>query len=443
MVILALLGGLLPAATQAGDNDWSSFRGQNAKGYCDTQSIPATWNVTTGENIKWKTPIPGLAHSSPIVWGNHVYVTTSVSEEKNPYLKVGLYGASPDHPEDFFHDYKLYCLDKKTGKILWEKTAYRGKPQVKRHIKSSHANSSPATDGKHVLAFFGSEGLYCYDTSGTLLWKKNFGLLDAGAFNAPQIQWGFGSSPIIHQGCVIVQCDVNNQSFLASFDVETGKELWRTLRDEDATWSTPSIYEVDGKLRIACNGYTHLGGYDFQTGKEIWKMQGGGDIPVPTPVIHDDLIYFTNGHGGKSPVYAIRSDATGDITLKDQERSNKHIVWSTPRRGSYMQTPLLYRGLLYAAKNNGLLTVYHAKTGDYAYRKRIGGGKTGFSASPVAGDGKIYYTSEEGDILVLAAGPEYNLLATNTMDEICMATPAISSGTIFIRGQHHLFAIGK
>lgn len=428
---------------RAGDRDWPSFRGHNARGFSDGKSLPTKWDTETGKNIKWKTPIPGLAHSSPIVWGDRVFLTTAVSEEKDPYLKVGLYGQSPDHPEDFFHDYKIYCLDKATGHILWERTARRAKPQVKRHIKSTHANSTPVTDGKYVVSFFGSEGLYCHDFDGNLIWKKDFGYLDSGAFNAPAIQWGFGSSPRIHRDRVIVQCDVNNQSFLTALDLKTGKEVWRTLRDEYPTWSTPTFVEREGGTQIICNGFKHIGGFDFTTGKEIWRMKGGGDIPVPTPVVHDDLIYITNAHGRQAPVFAIRTSATGDITLGEGERANSFVAWSYDRRGSYMQTPLVYQNLLYVARDNGVLTVFDAKTGDYAYKKRLAGGRTGFSASPVAGDDKIYYTAEEGDIYVLKSGPAFEQLAVNSMGEICMATPAISDGMIFIRGQHHLYAIGK
>ncbi|MCJ7681974.1 MAG: PQQ-like beta-propeller repeat protein, partial [Candidatus Aminicenantes bacterium] len=210
--------------------NWPQFRGVQARGIAVDLDLPLEWDVQTGANILWKTPIPGLGHSSPVVWEDKVFVTTAVGEGgKEAYLKVGLYGESPDNPEDYIHHYRLYCLDRTTGKIIWEKTAYSGVPQIARHIKSSHANSSPATDGRHVLAFFGSEGLYCYNMEGVLLWKKDFGLLDAGAFDLPEIRWGFGGSPVIHDGKAVILADVNNQSFLTVLDVKTGKEIWKTL----------------------------------------------------------------------------------------------------------------------------------------------------------------------------------------------------------------------
>lgn len=246
-VVAAAFG--LSVVAAAGSGNWPSFRGPRASGIADGQNPPTTWDAPKGLNVRWKTPIPGLGHSSPIVWGERVFITSAVSSNAEPYLRVGLYGESPDHPEDLIHHYRVYCLDKRSGKVIWKSTAHSGKPRVKRHIKSSHANSTPATDGKHVVAFFGSEGLYCYDMDGKLLWKRDLGYLNAGAFDAPEIQWGFGSSPIIYKDQVIVLCDVNNQSFIAAFERHCGKELWRTLRDEVPTWGTPTVHEADGRAR--------------------------------------------------------------------------------------------------------------------------------------------------------------------------------------------------
>ena len=339
-----------------------------------------------------------------MVWGDRVFVTSADSSNPDPYLRVGLYGESPDHPEDIVHNFRLYCLDRHTGKIAWEKTAHAGKPQVKRHIKSSHANSTPATDGQHVVAFFGSEGLYCYDMHGTLLWKKDLGYLDAGAFNAPEIQWGFGSSPIIYEKKVIVLCDVNNQSFIAAFDVHTGKEVWRTLRDEAPTWGTPTVHAGEGRVQVIVNGFRHIGGYDVESGAELWKLRGGGDVPVPTPVVAHDLVFITNAHGPLNPIYAIRLGARGDISLAAGERSNEFVAWSRPRRGAYLPTPIVYGDYLYLGSDRGILTCYNAKTGEQVYRRRIGGERGAFTASAVAADGKLYLTSEEGDVYVIRAG---------------------------------------
>lgn len=241
-----------------------------------------------------------------MTWENKIFITTVVGEDhanEPPRLKVGLYGNIDSEQEEYSHLFQVICLDKETGNILWEQTAHKGVPKVKRHTKSSHANCSVATDGKHVVAFFGSEGLYCYNMEGNLVWKKGLGFLNPGFFAVPSAQWGFASSPVIHNGRVITQCDVNGQSFIAAFNVETGKEIWRTNREEEAGWSTPTVVNVNGKDQIVVNGWHRRGGYEFETGKEIWFMDGGGDIPVPTPIIAHGMSFYSSSHGRVRPLY--------------------------------------------------------------------------------------------------------------------------------------------
>lgn len=424
------------------DTNWPSFRGVNASGVAEGHDTPTAWNVEEKKNVAWKTPIPGLGHSSPIVWGDRIFVTTAVSGKENPELKVGLYGNIEPVQDDTVHQWKVYCLDKKTGKVLWQKTAHQGVPKVKRHTKATQANSTMATDGKDVVAFFGSEGLYCYDLSGNLRWKKDLGLLDSGFFMMPEAQWGFASSPILHDGKVLVQCDVQKGSFVAAFDVKDGREIWRTPRADVPTWSTPTVYrDSAGRTQLIVNGWKHIGGYDANTGKELWRLTGGGDIPVPTPVVGHGLIYITNAHGRMAPIYAIRDSATGDLSSTESAAAAPHIAWSLTREGAYMQTPLVYGDYLYNCRDNGILSCYEAKTGKRIYQERLGTGRTGFTASSVAASGKLYLTSEEGDIYVVQAGPEFKLLSVNPMGEICMATPALSEGTVFFRTQGHLVAI--
>jgi outer membrane protein assembly factor BamB len=430
-------------SSQVQTENWPQFRGHNASGIAAGQDLPLNWDVKTGANILWKRLIPGLGHSSPVVWGDRVFVTTAVGEGQEAYLKVGRYGESPENPEHFVHHYKVYCLDRNTGDIIWEKTAYSGEPKVARHVKSSHANCTPATDGRRLIVFFGSEGLYCYDCDGKLLWTRDLGYLDAGAFDVPEIQWGFGSSPIIYEDKVIVLCDVNNQSFITALELETGKDIWRTLRDENPTWGTPTIHKSGGRTQVIVNGYKHIGGYDVETGKEIWWMHGGGDIPCPTPVVSNGLVFITNAHGRMRPIYAIRLDAAGDISLAKDETANQYIPWFYPRRGSYQPTPLALDDLLYVADNSGILTCYAARTGEEMYRNPIGGEMSSYSASPVAADGKLYLSDEYGSIHIVKVGPKYEHLAVNTMDEICMATPAISGKTLFVRAHKNLYAIAS
>ncbi|MFC1492561.1 PQQ-binding-like beta-propeller repeat protein [candidate division KSB1 bacterium] len=422
---------------------WPGFRGQYASGLSLDSSTPDSWNVENSTNIKWKIEVPGLSHSSPIVWDDRLYITAAVSAEENPELKVGLYGNIDPVENDPVHEWKLFCINKNTGDILWEQTACTGIPIIKRHPKSTHANSTPATDGNYVVAFFASEGLYCYDMDGKLIWKKDFGKLDSGYFRVPEAQWGFAGSPIIHDGVVIIQCDVQENSFLTALDVKTGNEIWRTPREDVPTWGTPTVYTKDQKTQIIVNGYRHAGGYDFETGKEIWKITDGGDIPVPTPIVAHDLIFINSAHGKMSPIYAIKTDAAGDISLKGEETSNDKIVWSINRGGSYLVTSIVYGDFFYNCRINGTLMCFNAKTGEQIYRERLGKGVTGFSASPVASNGKLYFTSENGDVYVIEPGAEFKILAENSMNDICMATPAISDNTIFFRTHHYLIAVSE
>ncbi|MCH7885986.1 MAG: PQQ-binding-like beta-propeller repeat protein [Planctomycetes bacterium] len=440
--ICVLLGSAITQAVEPTPAHWPGFRGHRASGVAEGHKLPVEWDVESGKNVKWKRAIPGLAHSSVAIWGDRVFVTTAVSKDPNPYLRVGLYGESPDHPEDVEHDYRVYCLDKRSGRILWEKSAHKGIPKTKRHIKATHANCTPATDGKHVVAFFGSEGLYGYDINGKLLWEKDLGYLDSGPSEVADLQWGFASSPVIVDGRVYVVCATRNASFVAAYDVTSGSEIWRTPRPNYPGWHSPTVYTGPGPAQIITNGYKHMGGYALATGKELWKMHGGGDVPVPTPIIAHDLIYIANAHGAKSPVYAVRPTASGDITLTDGQTSSDHIAWTLADVRNYMQTPLVYGDYLYCCRNSGILSCHNAKTGEKVYKQRLASG-VGFTASPVAGDGKIYFASEEGDVYVIKTGPKYELLAKNAMGEICMATPAISEGNLFFRTRGHVVAIGR
>jgi outer membrane protein assembly factor BamB len=277
--------------------------------------------------------------------------------------------------------------------------------------------------------------------NGKPIWQKDFGILDSGFFMVPEAQWAFASSPIIHDDRVIIQVDVQKDSFVAALDLATGKEIWRTARKDVPTWSTPAVSTADGVNQVIVNGWKHIGGYDLSTGKELWRMEGGGDIPVPTPIASHGLIFITNSHGGKSPVYAVKPTAQGTITLKDAETSNAHIAWSAARDGAYMQTPLVYGDTLYVCKDNGVLSAFNVKTGERYFQTRLADGKTGFSASPVASNGRLYYTSEEGDVYVVRAGTTFEQLAVNPLGEVAMATPAISEGVMFFRTRGHLIAI--
>lgn len=421
--------------------DWPQFRGIRASGIDEKHPAPQTWSVETKQGLVWKTPIPGLGHASPVVWGDAVFVATSISGKRDSGVRVGLYGDIKPVTDDTPHEWRVYSLDKKTGAVRWQQTATTGVPKIKRHEKATHANSTLATDGERIIAFFGSEGLYAFDMKGKQLWKKDLGVLDAGFFAVPEAQWETGSSPILHDNVAVIQADVQKGSFLAAFDARTGRELWRVTRDDVPTWSTPTVHEVNGRTQLIVNGMRHIGAYDFKTGDVIWKLKGLGDIPVPTPVAHDGFVYITNAHGPGAPVFAIRETATGDISLAEGATTSTGVVWSYPRGGGYMATPLVYRGLLYVLNYNGVLIVYDAKTGERKYQQRLADGSTAFTASPVAADGKVYMASEDGRIFVLKAGPAYELLSTNDMGESTLATPALSEGMMLWRTQRHVVAI--
>lgn len=421
--------------------DWPAFRGIEARGIGEGTPAPVAWNVPAQQGVRWRVPIAGLSHSSPVVWGDTVCTATAINGTPDPQLKVGLYGDITSIEDATAHRWLVMCFDKATGARRWERTAHTGVPTVKRHPKSTHASSTLATDGQHLVAFLGSEGLYAYDLKGQLLWKKDFGHLDSGFFMAPDAQWGFASSPVIYNGRVVVQADVQKGSFVAAFDVRTGRELWRTPRADVPTWSSPAVVSIGGREQVVVNGWKHIGGYDLETGTELWRMTGGGDIPVPTPIVAEGLIFITNAHGKFAPIYAVRPTASGDITLGDGETSNAHIAWSYLRDGGYMQTPLAYQGLLYVCRDNGVLSVFDAKTGQRHYQSRLGDGKTGFTASAVASAGHVYFTSEDGDVFVVKAGPAFELVRTNTLGEVAMATPAISEGMMLFRTRGHLLAI--
>jgi outer membrane protein assembly factor BamB len=426
-----------------GQINWPAFRGNHASGIGEGQDLPDNWNAEKGTNIKWRTRIPGLAHSSPIVWRNRLFVTTAISSLGDGSFKPGLYGEGTASEDRSVQKWKVFALDKSTGKIVWEQTAYEGVPREKRHIKGTYANSTPATDGRYVVAFFGSQGLYCYDLNGHLTWKKDLGVLDLGAYDVPSYEWGTASSPTIYKDLVIVQCDTQKDDFLLALDIKTGKEVWRASRDELPSWGTPTIYQGKAGTEVITNASNFIRGNDADTGKELWRLGGSSKITAPTPIYHDDLIVVVSGRRPEAPIFVIRDGAKGDITLANGETSSKDIAWSKTQRGSYMPTPLIYGQYLYVLANPGLFDCYNLRTGDEIYRQRIPHQGEGFSASPVACDGKIYLSSEDGDIFVVKAGARFELLATNPMGEFMMATPALSQGRMFVRTQHHVFAIGK
>lgn len=428
----------------ASAQNWPQFRGPGASGVAEAGQPPVTWNAEKSANLRWKTPIPGLGHSSPVAWGKKIFVTTAVAgSSAKPETRFGLYGDVAPVKDEPKHAWRLYALDSDTGKILWERTASEGMPKVMRHPKSTHADSTPVTDGKYVVTLFGSEGLYCYNLNGKLLWKQDLGVLDAGWFYDPDYQWEYGSSPIIYKNLIIVQADIQKDPFIAAYDLKTGKQIWKTMREEIPSWGTPTVYEGKARAELIANGSKAIRGYDPLTGKELWRLSPNSEVTTPTPFVAHDLIFVTSGYAPIQPIYAIKPGASGDISLKDGKDSNEFIAWSKQRGGPYMPTPVVYGDHLYTCSNQGVLTAYNAKTGERVYQERLGGKGGAFTASPVASAGKIYLSSEDGDVFVVKAGPKYELLATNPVGEVMMATPALNNGLLIVRGINHVFAFGE
>ena len=430
----------LPRAASA-TGSWPSFRGTEAAGVADGQQLPDRWNGTTRENILWRTPIPGLGHSSPVVWGDRIFVTTAISSRGSSTFKPGLYGDGDASDDRSPHRWMLYAIDKRTGKVLWERVAHEGVPIDARHIKSTYASSTPVTDGRTVVAWFGSQGVYAYDIDGNRRWKVDLGRMDLGAYDIPTFEWGPASSPILWNGLVILQVDTHADSFLLALDSETGETVWKTDRVEQPSWGTPTVVTTPAGPELVSNASKLIRGYDPRTGKELWRLGGSSNITAPTPVFADGLFVVASGRAPERPIFAIKAGARGDLTLRDGATSNAHVAWSRTGRGSYMPTPLIYNGLLYVLANNGVFDAYDLRTGEEVYRQRLTHLGSGFSASPVAADGKIYLSSEDGEMLVVRAGREFAHLATNSMGELLMASPALSGGVMYVRSSQSLFAI--
>jgi outer membrane protein assembly factor BamB len=435
------VSGVLPEPAAAAGS-WPSFRGPAAAGVVDGMNLPEGWNGETGENILWRTEIPGLAHSSPIVWGERVFVTTAISGEDDAGFRPGLYGDGTASEDRSVHRFELMAIDKRSGEVLWTRTAAEGKPIGKRHIKATYANASPATDGRIVVASFGSQGVYAYDVDGRFLWKVDLGHLDLGAYDVPSYEWGPASSPVIWNGKVFLQCDTQTDSFVLALDAESGETLWRAERDELPTWGTPTVVEGEAGPELVTNGANFIRAYDPETGGELWRLGRSSKITAPTPIFSDGLIVVASGRAPERPIFVVRPGARGDLTLPAGEISSDAIAWSLERRGPYMPTPLVYDGRLYVINNNGAFAAYDLATGKEFFRQRTSHQGSGFSGSPVAADGRIYLPSEDGDIIVVAAETEYEHLATNPMGELLMASPALSDGVMYVRSASSLFAVG-
>lgn len=425
--------------------NWPGFRGMLARGIGHATSPPLEWEGESMKNIAWKTAIPGCGTSSPISWGDQIFVTTAVCDGDASGFRVGPYGDVDSVEQQGECRYLLLCLDLRSGKILWEREAARAVPQVKRHAKSSHANPTPATDGNVVVAFFGSAGIHCYDLQGNVKWSRDLGLLDSGWFYDRTYQWGFGSSPYLFEDLVIVQCDIQDDSFIAALDLANGEIRWKTPREEIPTWSSPVAFVgSDGTPMVVVSGTRCSAAYHARTGELLWKCGGLSEIVVPTPQVTRDLLLICSGYAPVQPIFTLSHTARGELTIPQPAEAQAPFFWSIGRGGPYMPTPLILEKKLFVLGNNGLLTCYDLASGKQLHRQRLSDATSNaYTASPIAIGGRIYCTSEQGVTAITSATDNGAILARNSIGEPVLATPAVAKGTLLIRGEKHLLAIAQ
>ena len=456
---LALIPCSCSEARAGGDSvsvalDWPSFRGPFATGVAAGADTVLDFDLGTGRNVLWTADVEGLGCSSPVVAGERLFLTTAApltvaGGSDDPEFQVerdpGLRGYAWTRPlqSEGPQRFELLALDKHSGRVLWSRTVAEGAPFSRRHPKSSHANPTPATDAERVVAWFGAEGLFAFDHAGALLWSRDFGKLTAGFSVNRTIQWGVASSPVLHEGKVLLLVDASERAFLACLDAANGDTLWLAERNEVPTWGTPTVDVADGRRQVIVNGSLHLGAYDLDTGSIRWSLEGGGAIPIPTPVVAGGLVFATSSGGmpgGKgpgamrAPILAIPADARGEL---DVERD---LRWAHPQGGSYIPTPLVVGDELYCLSRQ-ILTCLDAATGAEHYRVRLPGSSE-FSASPIAAGGRLYLVSEEGEVHALEPGPEYAPLARSELGEVTVATPAVSGGVLYFRTRSRVVAVG-
>jgi outer membrane protein assembly factor BamB len=412
---------------------WPQFRGPQGAGTSSTAQPPLSWNVGNSTNIAWRTRIPGLSHSSPIVWGDRVYLTTAIGAgAAADTVALGdsdRAGIDPA-PDNVVHRWQLMALDRASGRMIWTRTVHEGVPRVKRHVKSTHASATPATNGRVIVAMFGSEGLVAFDVNGLELWRKDLGALAVGLADDPAYEWGPASSPVIAGDEVIVQNDRYRDSFLAAYDLLTGKERWRAPREERPSWSTPLVHVRAGLSAIVAVSPLFVRGHDLATGRELWRLPDpDGQVKVSTPIAAGDLAIVTGGWPAAArPITAVR--------VRDGAQ-----VWRLDRGSPYTTTPIVYDDLLYVVTDNGILSAYQVADGSRVYQSRLSPAAGSFSASPVAAAGRLYFTSEDGQVIVVRAGRTFQVLATNDMNDVCMATPALSGDLLLIRTKTQLYAL--
>jgi outer membrane protein assembly factor BamB len=461
---LASLATIVVSAGPKPDETWPGFRGPGMSGVATSRGIPDRWSKT--ENVRWKVAIPGQGWSSPIVWGDTVFITSGISSKPFKQPSPGLYGndyiaelekqglsdeeimrrvrardnETPDESDAI--RYMVYALDAKTGRVKWEREAITMKPSGGRHRKNTYASETPFTDGERLYVSFGQNvGLFCYTLEGKLLWKTQW---------PPQpiyLDFGTASSPIVHDGRIYLLHDSEEESYITALEAKTGKELWRTARPSiglpKSSWTTPFVWTNALRTEIVTTGHGMILSYGTD-GRELWRVTGMA-MPTASPIASNGILYVGSGSqsdGANRPFLAIKPGASGDVTLAKNATSNDYILWKHPRASGYTPSALVHGGRAYLVHDTGILAVLDAQTGQEIYKARVGGGGHTFSASPVAAGNRVFLLDENGMTFVLETADEYKEIAKNDLDEMSLASPAIAAGSIYIRTESTLYRIG-
>ena len=464
--MIAVLGAaslVAASSTQTTGEHWPRLRGPSSNPISENPSLPVSWSKT--ENVEWVADVPGVGWSSPVVWGNRIFITAATSDKpmKQPKLGVDysneylaelrkkglsaeeinkkLYERDREMPDEIVISLMLYCYDLQSGKSLWERQLYKGQPAGGRHSKNSFASETPTTDGERVYVYLTHYGLFAYDFQGKPSWSTPL------KSHATTRDWGTGASPALHKDRLYVLNDNEEQSFVAAFDTRTGKELWRTPRTvlpaRKTGWSTPFVWENRVRTELVTLGPAVAISYGLD-GKELWRLDRMGGVAIQSPFAWNDLLFVTSGSGAddNKPIVAVRAGGTGNITPPDTETRNDYVVWYDRRAGgTYLPTPVIYKNALYVLNDKGIFSRHNAETGERTYQSRVAPGASAFTASPWAYNGHVFVLSEEGNTYVIEAGEQYKLVRVNALDDFSMATPAIVGDRLLIRTQHRLYSI--
>jgi outer membrane protein assembly factor BamB len=432
LLVLALLTLTALAGQPRGTNVWPSWRGPSQNGVAPGDP-PVTWS--DGTNVHWKIPIPGRGHSTPVAWGDRLFLTTAIPTGKKlqgaPAQEGGRAGGGAAAGEE--HRFEVIAIERATGKVVWQRTATTAVPhEGYHHLYGSFASNAPATDGQRVYAFFGSRGLFAFDLDGKPLWQKDLGLK-----MQMRLAFGEGTGVVVHEDRIFLQFDHQQEGFVAALNAADGKELWRVPRMDNSSWSTPLVVEHGGARQLVVTADTKVKAYDINNGKLVWEIAGLGTNPIPQPVQHRDTVLVMSGY--RNPrLMAVRLGRTGDLAGTDA------VVWETVRGTAYTATPALHEGRLYVIADNGMLSVFDASSGQPHYLQTRLPKPYNFKASPLVAGGRVYLATEEGDVVVIKAGDNFEVLATNSLsDQSFIASPIAVGNDLFLRSRTHLFRIGQ